>query len=127
VWLEADVRITGYAFLVIAYSLEADVDCSLQKIRQMTRTRMCTNSLSISSRALWAARLFPPVFQYIPSMLASYDWRLRHAGLMEIAPIGEGTSKARRCWLFVFGEWGCGYADLVEDIGYAERLGNVVE
>jgi hypothetical protein len=26
-------------------------------------------------------------------MLASYDWRLRHAGLVAIASIGEGTSK----------------------------------
>ena len=26
-------------------------------------------------------------------MLAGYDWRLRHAGLMAIAAIGEGTSK----------------------------------
>ena len=32
-------------------------------------------------------------FRYIPSMLASYDWRLRHAGLMAIAAMGEGTSK----------------------------------
>lgn len=31
--------------------------------------------------------------QYIPSMLASYDWRVRHAGLMAIAAIGEGTGK----------------------------------
>jgi len=35
----------------------------------------------------------PSAFQYIPSMLASYDWRLRHAGLMAIAAIGEGMSK----------------------------------
>jgi hypothetical protein len=33
------------------------------------------------------------VEQYIPSMLASYDWRVRHAGLMAIAAIGEGTGK----------------------------------
>jgi hypothetical protein len=91
VWLEADVRITGYAFVVIAYSLEADVDYRLRKIRQMTRTRMCTNSLSISSRALWAARLFPPVFKYIPSMLASYDWRLRLPGSWKSLP----SEKAR--------------------------------
>jgi hypothetical protein len=26
-------------------------------------------------------------------MLASYDWRVRHAGLMAIAAIGEGTGK----------------------------------
>jgi hypothetical protein len=32
-------------------------------------------------------------WQYIPSMLASYDWRVRHAGLMAIAAIGEGTGK----------------------------------
>jgi hypothetical protein len=37
--------------------------------------------------------VLPPAFQYIPSMLASYDWRVRHAGLMAIAAIGEGTSK----------------------------------
>ena len=26
-------------------------------------------------------------------MMASYDWRIRHAGLMAIAAIGEGTGK----------------------------------
>ena len=26
-------------------------------------------------------------------MMASYDWRVRHAGLVAIAPIGEGTGK----------------------------------
>lgn len=26
-------------------------------------------------------------------MLASFDWRVRHAGLMAIAAIGEGTGK----------------------------------
>ena len=29
-------------------------------------------------------------------MLASYDWRVRHAGLMAIAAIREGTRKVRR-------------------------------
>jgi importin-5 len=41
-------------------------------------------------------------------MLASYDWRARHAGLMAIAAIGEGTGKVMiselgkivRCVLF---------------------------
>ena len=28
-------------------------------------------------------------------MMASYDWRIRHAGLMAIAAIGEGTGKVR--------------------------------
>jgi hypothetical protein len=31
--------------------------------------------------------------QYIPSMMASYDWRVRHAGLMAVAAIAEGTAK----------------------------------
>lgn len=43
--------------------------------------------------AFGGKEVLPPAFQYIPSMLASYDWRLRHAGLMAIAAIGEGTSK----------------------------------
>jgi hypothetical protein len=57
---------------------------------------------------------------FLPSMLASYDSRLRHAGLMAIAAIGEGTSKVHRSWLFVFGEWGVG---MLEYIGYTERVG----
>ncbi|TDL15928.1 ARM repeat-containing protein [Rickenella mellea] len=32
-------------------------------------------------------------FQYIPAMLASHDWRLRHGGLMAIAALGEGGAK----------------------------------
>ncbi|KAF9218740.1 ARM repeat-containing protein [Gyrodon lividus] len=43
--------------------------------------------------ALGGKEVLPPAFQYIPSMLASYDWKLRHAGLMAIAAIAEGTSK----------------------------------
>jgi hypothetical protein len=43
--------------------------------------------------ALGGKSVLPPAFQFIPSMLASYDWRIRHAGLMAIAAIGEGTSK----------------------------------
>ena len=50
-------------------------------------------SLGRLSCALGGKSVLPPAFQYIPSMLASYDWRLRHAGLMAIAAIGEGSSK----------------------------------
>ena len=28
-------------------------------------------------------------------MMASYDWRVRHAGLMAMAAIGEGTGKVQ--------------------------------
>ncbi|KAI0919362.1 hypothetical protein AcV7_006120 [Taiwanofungus camphoratus] len=43
--------------------------------------------------ALGGKAVLPAAFQYIPAMLASHDWRLRHAGLMAIAAIAEGTSK----------------------------------
>ncbi|CCM06072.1 uncharacterized protein FIBRA_08319 [Fibroporia radiculosa] len=43
--------------------------------------------------ALGGKAVLPPAFQYIPAMLASHDWRLRHAGLMAIAAIAEGTNK----------------------------------
>ncbi|KAG6876222.1 hypothetical protein C0993_004847, partial [Termitomyces sp. T159_Od127] len=50
-------------------------------------------SLDRLAIAMGGRAVLPPAFQYIPSMLASYDWRVRHAGLMAIAAIGEGTSK----------------------------------
>ncbi|TFK97367.1 armadillo-type protein [Pterulicium gracile] len=34
-----------------------------------------------------------PAFQYIPSMLANFDWKVRHAGLMAIAAVAEGGSE----------------------------------
>ncbi|KAI0350577.1 ARM repeat-containing protein [Trametes cingulata] len=43
--------------------------------------------------ALGGGAVLPPAFAFIPAMLASHDWRLRHAGLMAIAAIAEGTSK----------------------------------
>ncbi|KAH8105644.1 hypothetical protein DFH11DRAFT_1733228 [Phellopilus nigrolimitatus] len=32
-------------------------------------------------------------FQYIPGMLASHDWRLRHGALITIAALGEGGAR----------------------------------
>ncbi|TFK45223.1 ARM repeat-containing protein [Heliocybe sulcata] len=43
--------------------------------------------------ALGGKSVLPPAFQYIPAMLAGHDWRIRHAGLMAIAVVAEGTSK----------------------------------
>ncbi|KAK0240872.1 armadillo-type protein [Armillaria nabsnona] len=51
------------------------------------------HSLDRVACALGGNAVLPPAFQYIPSMLASYDWRARHAGLMAIAAIAEGTGK----------------------------------
>ncbi|KAI0782934.1 ARM repeat-containing protein [Abortiporus biennis] len=43
--------------------------------------------------ALGGRAVLPAASQYIPGMLAGHDWRMRHAGLMAIASIAEGTSK----------------------------------
>ncbi|KAI0684888.1 ARM repeat-containing protein [Cytidiella melzeri] len=45
------------------------------------------------SIALGGKAVLPPAFQYIPGMLVNHDWRLRHAGLMAISAIAEGTNK----------------------------------
>ena len=50
-------------------------------------------SLDRVACALGGAAILPSAFSFIPAMLASHDWRLRHAGLMAIAAIAEGTSK----------------------------------
>ncbi|KAH9996969.1 ARM repeat-containing protein [Russula compacta] len=43
--------------------------------------------------AVGGKAVLPAAFQHIPGMLASHDWKLRHAGLMAIASVAEGTSK----------------------------------
>ncbi|KAJ3992683.1 armadillo-type protein [Lentinula boryana] len=50
-------------------------------------------SLDRLACAMGGKAILPPSFQYIPSMMANYDWRSRHAGLMAIAAIAEGTGK----------------------------------
>ncbi|KAI0061801.1 ARM repeat-containing protein [Artomyces pyxidatus] len=50
-------------------------------------------SLDRLACAVGGKAILPAAFQHIPGMLASHDWRLRHAGLMAIAAVGEGTSK----------------------------------
>ncbi|KAF8827569.1 hypothetical protein HHX47_DHR4000278 [Lentinula edodes] len=50
-------------------------------------------SLDRLACAMGGKVILPPSFQYIPSMMANYDWRSRHAGLMAIAAIAEGTGK----------------------------------
>lgn len=43
--------------------------------------------------ALGGKSVLIPAFHHIPGMVNSHDWRARHAGLMAIAAIAEGTSK----------------------------------
>lgn len=50
-------------------------------------------ALDRTATALGGKVVLPPAFQYIPGMLVSHDWRLRHAGLMAITHIAEGTYK----------------------------------
>jgi uncharacterized membrane protein YdcZ (DUF606 family) len=38
--------------------------------------------------------LLPIALNYIPALLASHDWMQRHAGLMAIASVAEGTRQA---------------------------------
>ncbi|KAJ7247863.1 armadillo-type protein [Mycena haematopus] len=54
---------------------------------------MYEQSLDRLACAVGGRAVLPPAFQYIPSMMASYDWRVRHAGLMAVAAIAEGTAK----------------------------------
>ncbi|KAJ2324987.1 importin subunit beta-3, partial [Coemansia sp. RSA 2681] len=46
--------------------------------------------------ALGGKQLLPIAFNYIPQMLASGEWRQRHAALMAVSSIGEGCYKIMR-------------------------------
>ncbi|KAF9023442.1 ARM repeat-containing protein [Hymenopellis radicata] len=64
---------------------EDDVDSTVAWLRE--------DSLDRVACALGGNSVLPPAFQYIPSMLVNYDWRARHAGLMAIAAVAEGTGR----------------------------------
>ncbi|KAF7325964.1 hypothetical protein MKEN_00447300 [Mycena kentingensis (nom. inval.)] len=54
---------------------------------------MYEQSLDRLACAVGGRTVLPPAFQHIPAMMAHYDWRVRHAGLMAVASIAEGTAK----------------------------------
>ncbi|KAJ2019740.1 importin subunit beta-3 [Coemansia sp. S85] len=56
-------------------------------------------SLDRLAIALGGKQLLPIAFNYIPQMLASSDWRQRHAALMAVSSIGEGCYKIMRAEL----------------------------
>ena len=64
--------------------------------------------------------------QYIPSMLASFDWRVRHAGLMAIAAIGEGTGKVGIVFFFLF-VYNYAHPELCRLQVMQNELGKIVE
>lgn len=53
-------------------------------------------SLGRLASALGGDAVLPPTFQYIPDMLMAHNWRPRHAGLMAIAVIVQGTFEVRK-------------------------------
>ncbi|KIM77399.1 hypothetical protein PILCRDRAFT_825362 [Piloderma croceum F 1598] len=55
---------------------------------------MCEQSLARLAAALGTKLLFPPVFDYMPSMLGNHDWRMRHAALVAIGKIAGVNSKS---------------------------------
>ncbi|KAG8968327.1 hypothetical protein FRC03_007786 [Tulasnella sp. 419] len=55
-------------------------------------SRAYEESLDRSAVALGGAAILPSVFQYVPDMLNSNDWQQRHAGLMAISCVAEGTA-----------------------------------
>ncbi|TFY78196.1 hypothetical protein EWM64_g5813 [Hericium alpestre] len=52
-----------------------------------TYPRVYEQSLDRIACAIGGKAVLPPAFQHIPGMLASHDWKLRHAGLMAIAAV----------------------------------------
>lgn len=48
---------------------------------------ICEQSLGRLASSMEINAVSLPAFQYIPSMLVNYDWRMRHAGLMAIAAV----------------------------------------
>jgi hypothetical protein len=71
----------------------------LRKIQWTTRIRVCTSNRLIDLRVPWATR--PCNRLRSNSVLARYDWRPRHTGLMAIVAVGEDTSKVCSNCLFV--------------------------
>jgi len=71
-------------------------------------------SLDRLACAVGGKSLLPAAFQHIPGMLASHGWKLRHAGLMAIAAVGEGTSKVHLIITYDF------TGSIVFIIGHAE-------
>jgi hypothetical protein len=53
-------------------------------------------SLGRLASALGGEAVLPPTFQFIPNMLVAHDWRPRHAGLLAIAVIVQGTAEVRK-------------------------------
>ncbi|KAH9167134.1 ARM repeat-containing protein [Lactarius sanguifluus] len=73
--------------------LDADCACPAEDPTDDAYPHVYEQSLDRLACAVGGKAVLPAAFQHIPGMLASHDWKLRHAGLMAIASVAEGTSK----------------------------------
>jgi hypothetical protein len=82
--------IAGRSFLFFSFSARYPLPIlnSSLIVLDSNITRFLTNNYTFTS-----PHPCPRSTQYIPQMLASYDWRQRHAALMAIGAIAEGTGK----------------------------------
>ena len=96
-WLDADVR--GYSIpqtyiplclrIALTFLLSQPADDPTDDMYP----HVYEQALDRLACAVGGKAVLPAAFQHIPGMLASHDWKLRHAGLMAIASVAEGTSK----------------------------------
>jgi hypothetical protein len=78
-------------FLIIPHSFNKPGDDPTDD----TYPREYEQALDRVACACGGQAVLPSAFQQIPAMLNSPDWRLRHAGLMAIAAVAEGTNQVR--------------------------------
>lgn len=94
-WLDADVRGSSIPQTYI-FSLNRPTSLAFQPADDPTDDlypHVYEQALDRLACAVGGKAVLPAAFQHIPGMLASHDWKLRHAGLMAIASVAEGTSK----------------------------------
>jgi importin-5 len=91
-WLEADVRLclsaNNYCLMELTQAIDNVMDDSYARVCEQTLRRLA---------AAVGEPLLSHAFVYIPSMVANYDWRLRHAGLAAIAQVVVVTWSLRVC------------------------------
>jgi importin-5 len=81
-WLEADVRLclfaNNYRLMELTQAIDNVMDGSYARVCEQTLRRLA---------AAVREPLLSHAFAYISSMVANYDWRLRHARLAAIAQV----------------------------------------
>jgi hypothetical protein len=84
-WLESDAR---YFFsLVITHDVNKQRSQPADDSTDNSYARACEQSLHRLAMASENNPVLSHTFEHLPGMLASYDWRLRRAGLAAIAQV----------------------------------------